>query len=484
MGLTLALVEGGSLFGAVTATVLITGQSRIIDWRDVAWLLAQAGSLWFCCIVAFYYSDLYDLRVVRSFREFAARLLESFGVAFLLLSALYGLLPETRVAQGPFVASLLVVLGFLLPLRALSYSVMRSRPFVDRVLILGTGALAPQIIREIEAGHSCRATIVGVVDDRQSSRPAEFSYPVCGALEHLDRIVKEIRPDRIVVTLAERRGRLPVSRLLEARMQGIVVEDGVEAYERLTKKIAIESLTPSELIFSKDFKKSPFKVAGGRVLSLLVAGVGLVVCAPILALIALAIKLDSTGPVLFIQERVGKHARPFRLIKFRTMHVTAEVASEWVRDNSHRVTRVGKWLRKFRLDELPQFINILRGDLNLVGPRPHPVSNFELFLREIPYYSLRSVVCPGVTGWAQIQYGYANDLAEETEKMRYDLYFIKHLSLWRDLSILIDTVKVVLFGRGSTSTTTMPGPAFPASESARRIRIGDLSAPAEEVLDG
>ena len=237
-------------------------------------------------------------------------------------------------------------------------------------------------------------------------------------------------------------------------MQGIIVEDGVEAYERLTQKIAIESLTPSDLIFSKDFKKSALKVAGGRLLSLLVAGAGIVVCAPILALIALAIKLDSRGPVLFIQERVGKHARPFRLIKFRTMHVATQVTSEWVRDNNHRVTRIGKWLRKFRLDELPQFINILRGDLNLVGPRPHPLSNFELFLREIPYYALRSVVCPGVTGWAQIQYGYANDLAEETEKMRYDLYFIKHLSLWRDLCILIDTVKIVLFGRGATSTTT------------------------------
>lgn len=186
----------------------------------------------------------------------------------------------------------------------------------------------------------------------------------------------------------------------------------------------------------------------------MVATAGLIVCAPLLALIAIAIKLDSRGPVFFVQERVGKHARAFNLIKFCTMHPTHHTASQWVRDNNHRVTRVGKWLRKFRFDELPQFINILRGDLNLVGPRPHPVSNFDLFLKEIPYYALRSVVRPGLTGWAQIRYGYANDLSEETEKMRYDLYFIKHLSLWLDLRILIDTVKTVLFGRGSTSTTT------------------------------
>jgi exopolysaccharide biosynthesis polyprenyl glycosylphosphotransferase len=454
MVLTLALVEGGSLFAVVSATVLISGQSPILDWRDVAWLVGRAGALSVCFIVAFYYSDLYDLRIVRSFGKFASKLLQSFGVAFLLLAAFYGFSPGTRAAQGPFVSSLLIVLGVLLPLRAVSYSVMRSRPFVDRVLILGTGALAQQLIEEIEARPDCRLAIVGVVNDAQSPGTAISSHPIRGTLEHLDQIVREVRPARIVVALAERRGRLPVRQLLEARMQGIIVEDGVETYERLAKKIPIEFLTPSHLIFSKDFKKSRLQLAGSRALSLMVAIAGLVVCAPLLALIAIAIKLDSRGPVFFVQERVGKHARAFNLIKFCTMHPTHHTASQWVRDNNHRVTRVGKWLRKFRFDELPQFINILRGDLNLVGPRPHPVSNFDLFLKEIPYYALRSVVRPGLTGWAQIRYGYANDLSEETEKMRYDLYFIKHLSLWLDLRILIDTVKTVLFGRGSTSTTT------------------------------
>src|SRR5712692_6939430 len=446
MAVTLALVEGGSLFSAVSAMVLIAGQSHILDWRDVLWLMAQAGALSLCCFVAFYYSDLYDLRIARSFGEFASRLFQSLGVAFLLLAAFYGLFPNTRIAQGPFVSSLLIVLGLLLPLRAISYSVMRSRPFVDRVLILGTGALARQLIAEIEARPDCRFAIVGVVGDAQSPGTTTMSsHSIRGTLEHLDQLVSEVRPDRIVVALAERRGRLPVRQLLEARMQGIIVEDGVETYERLARKIPIESLTPSHLIFSKDFKKSRLQLASGRALSLIVAAAGLIVCAPLLALIAIAIKLDSNGPAFFVQERVGKHAKTFRLIKFCTMHPTTHAGSQWVRDNNHRVTRVGKWLRKFRCDELPQFINILRGDLNLVGPRPHPVSNFDLFLKEIPYYALRSVVRPGVTG-------YANDLSEETEKMRYDLYFIKHLSLWLDLRILMDTVKTVLFARGSTST--------------------------------
>jgi lipopolysaccharide/colanic/teichoic acid biosynthesis glycosyltransferase len=163
------------------------------------------------------------------------------------------------------------------------------------------------------------------------------------------------------------------------------------------------------------------------------------------------IKLDSRGPLLFVQARAGLGGRPFRLLKFRTMHPASGPTSEWARDNDQRITRAGRWLRKFRLDELPQFVNMLRGDMNLVGPRPHPLSNFDLFSRTVPYYWLRSLVRPGVTGWAQVRHGYANDLEEETEKMRYDLYYIKHRSILRDIHILLDTVRVVLLGRGAES---------------------------------
>ena len=249
--------------------------------------------------------------------------------------------------------------------------------------------------------------------------------------------------------LGERRGKLPVGPLLEARLRGIAVEEGVEVYERLTGKLAIEAVTPSNLIFSGDFRKSRLDLAAGRAISLLVSVVGMVVLSPLLGILALLIKLDSSGPVFFVQERVGMAAKRFKLIKFRTMHRADAPTSEWVCDNAKRITRVGKWLRKFRLDELPQFFNVIRGDMNLVGPRPHPVSNFELFIANIPYYSLRAVVRPGITGWAQVRYGYANNLDEETEKMRYDLYYIKHLAVSFDIRILFDTVKTVLFGSQS-----------------------------------
>src|SRR5262249_14210260 len=455
MGFTLALVEGGSLFGAVCAMVLLWVHPSILDWQDIGALVAQAAALSLCCIVAFYYNDLYDLKIVRSLGEFVPRLLQSFGVAFILLAAFYSLFPDTKVAQGPFFSSFLLIIGVLLPLRAVSYSVMRSRSFVDRVLVLGSSPLARRIIEEIQAQPHAGLMVVAVAEDTESPM-AGFPFPVRGRLDQLAQLIEELRPDRIVVALAERRGRLPVRPLLDARMQGVLVEDGVEVYERLTGKLAIEALTPSNLIFSRDFKKSQLELAGGRALSLLVAAAGVVLFAPLLALIALAIKLESRGPVFFVQERVGRAGKAFRLFKFRTMHPTDHPASECVRDNGHRVTRLGKWLRRVRLDELPQFVSNRRGELKLVGPRPHPVSNSELFIREIPYYALRSVVYPGVTGWAQVRYGYANDLAEETEKMRYDLYFIKHLSLWFDLRILVDTVKIVLFGRGFKAADSYP----------------------------
>jgi lipopolysaccharide/colanic/teichoic acid biosynthesis glycosyltransferase len=237
--------------------------------------------------------------------------------------------------------------------------------------------------------------------------------------------------------------------LLAATVDGVAVEDGVDCYERLTGKIAIEALTPSGLIASPLFRKSHYDLVFGHALSIVVAASALAVLSPLFGLLALLIKLDSPGPVFFLHDRVGLRGRRFRLLKFRTMRPSDGPTSEWARDNGHRITRVGRWLRRYRIDELPQLINVVRGELNLVGPRPHPVSNFELFTQNIPFYSLRSAVRPGVTGWAQVRQGYANSLEEETEKMRYDLYYIKHKSAWLDLRILLQTVGIVLSGRES-----------------------------------
>ena len=443
--LALALLEGVAVFASVSVIVLVWLQPMMLNLVDV---LGQASVLSGGCIVAFYYTDLYDLRIVRSFGAFAVRLIQSLGLAFIVLAGFYMLFPETRMADGPFFSSILIIVALLVPLRAVSYAIMRTRSFTDRVLIVGASPLSYKLIEEINSHPHSGYTIIGVIDDGRVSERLLYGYPSLGPLEDIGRIIDEMQPDRIIVALSERRGRLPVHELLKAQADGVAVEDAVHLYERLTGKVAIEAIVPSALIFSADFKKSRLELMLGRAISVAVSLFGLVGLAPVLAIVAIAIKIDSAGPVLFVQSRVGAYGRPFKLYKFRTMRV-AEAKSEWARDNEDRITRVGKWLRKFRLDELPQFLNILRGDMNLVGPRPHPVSNFKLFTERIPYYTLRSAVRPGVTGWAQIRYGYANDLEEEIEKMRYDLFYIKHLSLWLDLRILIDSVKTVMCGRGS-----------------------------------
>jgi lipopolysaccharide/colanic/teichoic acid biosynthesis glycosyltransferase len=314
----------------------------------------------------------------------------------------------------------------LVVLLLVSLSVIRRLRSAERVLIVGTSDLARQLVEKVAAGGTGRLCLAGVINDFDE-RDVLKATRLAGPLARLGEVITDLRPDRIVVALADRRGRLPMSALLEARVRGVVVEDGVECYERLTGKIPIESLAPSHLVSSREFRKSHLDLAFGHALSLIVSAAALMALAPLFAVIALIIRLDSRGPVLFVQDRIGWRGRRFRLLKFRTMRPSSEPRSEWARDNEDRVTRIGRWLRKYRLDELPQLINVVRGELNLVGPRPHPVCNFELFARGIPFYSLRSVVRPGLTGWAQVRQGYANGLEEETEKMRYDLYYIKHM---------------------------------------------------------
>ncbi len=343
------------------------------------------------------------------------------------------------------------------------------------LLILGAGPIAERLIEEIESLDSLHFTVLGVVDTERPDQYAPLADRWLGTCDELDQIVARVRPSRIVVAIENRRDRLPLQALLESRVSGIDVEDAIELYERITGKMAIEALRPSTLILSKGFRNHGAAEVVARLVSVLAAVVGLVICAPLLAVIALLVKIDSPGPVLFVQPRAGRHGRPFGLLKFRTMHPTTEAPSEWVMDNIHRITRVGRYLRRFRLDELPQLINVIRGEMNLIGPRPHPVSNHATFMERIAYYGLRSTVRPGVTGWAQVRHGYANNLEEETEKMRYDLYYIKNRSLWLDLRIMFATIGIVLFGQGAAQVRH-PAPmgrdlSWPA---AQRVRAKDL----------
>lgn len=355
-----------------------------------------------------------------------------------------------------------------------------------RAIVLGLTPLFEQLVAAVEDDPDRTYDIVGLVDDAVSPSSRYLGYPIFGPVSNLTDIIRRVRPDRIIVALKERREHLPIRELLDHRIRwGMRIEDGLEVYERLTGRLPVEGISPSEIIFSQHFREPKLHAALARILSVVAAIAGLVIAAPLMALIALGIRFDSPGPVFFVQERVGVAGRPFRLIKFRTMVPAPAQTSEWVVDNRDRITRLGRWLRRLRLDELPQLVNILRGDMNLVGPRPHPVTNLPLLrivarnLNErtgldVPYYSLRSMVRPGLTGWAQIRYGYANNLDEEMEKLRYDLYYIKHMSLALDLRILVATARVMVSGRGSqgvTAASSLPlpfGPPLPSGFGTRR----------------
>jgi lipopolysaccharide/colanic/teichoic acid biosynthesis glycosyltransferase len=323
-----------------------------------------------------------------------------------------------------------------------------------------------------------RFTSLGVVAETPAAIPLDLRESVIGFVDDLPAFLEELRPDRIVVALDEARCFLPIRSLLDAKIRGISVESGQEFYERLSGKIAIESLAACELILAPEFRWPRGELAIGRVLNFVFAIAALALFAPIFALIALAIRIESGEPVLFVQNRVGLQGRVFQLFKFRTMRPATGPRSEWVRDNDDRITRVGRWLRKFRLDELPQLVNVARGDMSLVGPRPHPASNFEILSTvarnvpdsgtSIPYYAMRSSVRPGITGWAQIRYGYANDVVQEMEKLKFDLYYIKHRSLWLDLRILAETLHVIVAGRESVEVRAPLPPRQPSAQSKPR----------------
>jgi lipopolysaccharide/colanic/teichoic acid biosynthesis glycosyltransferase len=331
-----------------------------------------------------------------------------------------------------------------------------------RVLLVGLSPLTARLVEEIQARPELRWRLVGLVADLPRGQVPDVG-PWLGPLTALPAILEATRPSRVVIVPADRRKPVVEEPLIDARLRGVIVEDTMRTLEQATGKLPIEQLTSRSLILSDGFRHSDLVPSGSMLflthgVSVVAALAGLLLLSPLLALIALAIKIDSRGPMLFRQDRLGVGGRPFPLFKFRTMHQMGRGPSEWVRDNGHRITRVGKWLRRFRLDELPQLVNVLRGEMNLVGPRPHPVTNGRLFMACIPHYRLRSVVRPGITGWAQIKHGYANGLDEETEKMRYDLFYITHRSFLLDLRILIATLGLVLWdGRSHEAVRHRPG---------------------------
>ena len=443
-------VFGGELlliFGSVALAAAFQ------DTPDLAANLWKIAVVTLICQLCLYYNDFYDLTLVHSNRELVVRLLQAAGAASIVLAALYFLQPNLMIGNGIFVSALFVFLVAILGWRLVFNSITGSLKLdEERVLFVGTGETARKVARQILDQHEFAYRVIGFIDDDASRIGERIVNPaIVGTPADMHRLIAEHRVDRIVVGLSDRRGKLPIEELLRAKMAGIRVEDATTTYERVTGKILIDDLRPSWLIFSDGFRVSRATRLMKRAIDLAFSLILATITLPLMLLTALLVLLEDGRPILYRQERVGENGRTFVLSKFRSMRKDAEKGGTpiWAKDGDDRVTRVGGFIRKTRLDELPQLWNVLRGDMSFVGPRPERPFFVEQLAQDIPFYQQRHAVRPGLTGWAQVKYRYGSSREDAMEKLRYDLYYIKHLSVVFDLTIVFDTVKVVLFRKGA-----------------------------------
>lgn len=387
---------------------------------------------------AMYLLDLYDLRVAGEDRGRGHRLLKAVGLAVAVVG-LGMMLAPLRVPSGALFGGALGALAGTLAVRGAMRTLVGEPA---RVLIVGTGAKARSVARMVEEQGDGSFVVCGTVD------PPRVGLEASG--EPLDEAAARLGAEYVVMALDEPRGARWVDALLQCRIQGRRVYDAAGFCERVLRRIPVAHLSASSLAFSDELTLSPARRFLKRAFDVLMALVLLWQSLPTMILIAIAIKLDSKGPVLYKQERVGLNGKRYWLYKFRSMRTDAEKdGAVWARANDDRVTRVGRIIRKTRMDELPQVINVLRGDMSFVGPRPERPVFVEQLKQQIPFYGLREAVKPGLTGWAQIRYPYGASVEDARNKLEFDLYYVKNGSLFLDLAIIFHTVRHVLLGRGA-----------------------------------
>ncbi|WP_328755735.1 TIGR03013 family XrtA/PEP-CTERM system glycosyltransferase [Geomonas propionica] len=438
----------------LAAGVRFGGFSPRKGWDLDHW--AKAAAIFVAVsIFSSYLMEVYTLPRDSRKRDILATCVQGGCAAFFFLSVVYYLAPDLMLGRGVLFFALGFFIVFQFSWYALSGIGARRVPFSRRVLILGTGDVACQLGGLVTSQRGA-FTLAGYLDCGQGHLPTEtvhqqelFGSQIVPWHGDLLQTAREHKACAIVVALAERRGVLPLQEMMRCKLNGLEVLDAPTFYEMVQGKLLLEEMTPSWIIFSRGFHRTAFAKVYKRILDVILSLVGLLVVAPFFPLIALAIKLDSPGPLFFKQQRVGMGEKPFILYKFRSMCQDAERGGAvWAAKNDARITRVGAILRNSRIDELPQLYNVLKGDMSLIGPRPERPEFVEDLKRDIYYYSKRHTIKPGLTGWAQVRYPYGATVQDAIEKLRYDLYYIKNLSFFLDLQILFETVKVVLFGRG------------------------------------
>ena len=428
-------------FGSEAPEVLVAGRGLL---KILLMIVVTQAS--------FYLLDLYDFSEIRKPGVLYVRTLQALGLASIVMAVIFYTYPQMLFGRGVFLLSLLFMLSTMILWRVFVMWLLGHPRLAERVLILGTERNAIDLAREALDRPEQGYKIVGFVgDDPQLVGQSLINPRVLGLTDDLQQIVNRYHINRIVLAINERRGRMPLGSLIEMKLRdGLAIEESDSFYERLTGKVSTGTLRPSWLIFSGPSRRMIFYRQLRRLLDVLLSVVGLVLSLPIMMFTAVAIRLDSRGPILYRQTRVGQRNRTFTIMKFRSMRLDAEPGGPvWAEEDDPRVTRVGRVIRKLRIDELPQFINIIRGEMTFVGPRPERPEFVSRLEREIPYYSQRHLVKPGLTGWAQVRYPYCASVEDAIQKLQYDLYYIKNQSLLLDVITLFETVRIVLFGRGA-----------------------------------
>jgi sugar transferase (PEP-CTERM system associated) len=442
------LLFGGMVFAVYLRIGALDAEYELIE-RHGFYKVALATVF---CLAAFYLYDLYDFVVMHDRRELVLRLVQALGLAWIALAIAFYALPPLMIGRSVSLIALPLALTLMVAWRLTIHWLLGHPQIGERILIVGSGDMAIDVARETLDRPDAGFRIVGFVDDDPALLGKSLINPrVVGSTAQLPGLVRSENIDRIVVAIGDRRGQFPTEQLLRLSLSGNVsIEECASFYERLTGRVSLDMVRPSWLIFSGRGRQAPLNLVARSVMHRVTALLGAILSLPIAIVTTLLIKIDSRGPVLYKQERVGKNGRPFTLMKFRSMRTDAEKDGPvWASTTDSRTTRVGRIIRKIRVDEIPQFWNILRGDMNFVGPRPERPHFVAQLAQEIPFYEQRHLIAPGLTGWAQIKYPYAASIEDARQKLEYDLFYIKNQGLTLDAAILFETIKTILFSRGS-----------------------------------
>lgn len=439
--------EGLLIFLIINAAFAIwAGSEMYIEQAPVFLLRASVVTLVF--MLCFYYFDLYDLSIIPRFVDHILEVLQAFGFGCIVLSGIYLFFPLLTISIGIFISSLLTAGITIFLWRFFYFKVLERRMFTKPIALIGTGDVAEALFSAIEGKKDSGFKVAAFVG-KQDPSFTTGGISVLRDIKDLMALCYQRKIDTIVLALDEKRG-VPMHELIQYKFMGIDIHDVTSFYEILAGKIMVERINPSALLFSDGFYVSVAKRGVKRLIDISVSSILLMITLPLFLLSAVVIKIESPGDVFYRQERVGKKGRVFKVIKFRSMVADAEIdGAVWARVEDDRVTRYGRFMRKTRIDELPQLINVLKGEMSFVGPRPERPVFVEELVEKIPYYSIRHVVKPGITGWAQVSYPYGASVEDAYRKLEYDLYYIKNLSISMDLATIFQTVKVVLLHKGA-----------------------------------